>query len=132
MSAFVCLFVCLFFILNIYLITSTGFVGYVLTSPCPSYKTQCLCTKPDKSHAQSEVFDAEMDCLTRAGISLLEMEQLFTQNNQFEAAVIRFGGLYGPGRHPGNFLARKKELAGASNPVNMIHLEDCIGIAKAS
>jgi nucleoside-diphosphate-sugar epimerase len=42
--------------------------------------------------------------------------------------VLRFGGLIGPGRHPGNFLAGKKDLSGANAPVNIIHLDDCIAI----
>lgn len=71
---------------------------------------------------------ASMNCLTRGGISLLEMEQLFAQNLSFVTTVLRFGGLYGPGRHPGNFLAGKKDLPGAENPVNMVHLDDCIGV----
>ncbi|MEP3387761.1 MAG: SDR family NAD(P)-dependent oxidoreductase, partial [Reichenbachiella sp.] len=51
-------------------------------------------------------------------------------NSAIDTTVIRFGGLYGPDRHPGRFLAGKKKLAGANNPVNMIHLEDCIGVIQ--
>ncbi|WP_422361002.1 NAD(P)-binding domain-containing protein [Reichenbachiella sp.] len=74
--------------------------------------------------------DASSVCVTRGGIPLLQMEQLFSNNPVFETSVIRFGGLYGPDRHPGKFLAGKKNLAGANNPVNMIHLEDCIGVIQ--
>ena len=42
--------------------------------------------------------------------------------------VIRFAGLVGPGRHPGKFLAGKKDVAGGSNPVNIIHQSDCVAI----
>lgn len=72
--------------------------------------------------------DAETSCLTRGGIPLLDMENLFVKNGHFKTTVMRFGGLYGPDRHPGKFLAGKKNVAGADNPVNMIHLDDCIGI----
>ncbi len=44
--------------------------------------------------------------------------------------VIRFGGLVGPARHPGRFLAGKKDLSGRNTPVNIIHQRDCIGIMK--
>lgn len=44
--------------------------------------------------------------------------------------VIRFGGLVGPARHPGRFLAGKKDLSGKNTPVNIIHQRDCIGIMK--
>lgn len=75
--------------------------------------------------------DADINCLSRGGISLLQMENLFSTHSSFETTVIRFGGLYGPDRHPGRFLAGKKDLAGANNPVNMIHLEDCIGVIQS-
>lgn len=47
------------------------------------------------------------------------------------ATVIRFGGLVGPSRHPGRFLAGKKDLSGKNTPVNIIHQRDCIGIMKS-
>lgn len=74
--------------------------------------------------------DASSECMTRGGIPLLKMEHLFSNNPAFQTTVIRFGGLYGPDRHPGKFLAGKKNLAGANNPVNMIHLDDCIGVIQ--
>jgi nucleoside-diphosphate-sugar epimerase len=46
------------------------------------------------------------------------------------ATVIRFGGLVGPDRHPGRFLAGKKDLSGKNTPVNIIHQRDCIVIMK--
>ncbi len=73
--------------------------------------------------------DASYQGLSRAGISLLRMEEIFTQG-PFQTTVIRFGGLYGPDRHPGNFLRGKENLAGGSNPINMIQLDDCIGIIQ--
>ncbi|MTI20606.1 SDR family oxidoreductase [Fulvivirga sp. RKSG066] len=75
--------------------------------------------------------DADVNCLSRSGIPLLKMEQIFTQSTAFETTIMRFGGLYGPERHPGRFLAGKTDLLGADNPVNMIHLEDCLGVIEA-
>lgn len=72
--------------------------------------------------------DADEENLSRSGISLLKMERLFTSEDDFVTTVIRFGGLYGPNRHPGKFLAGKEGLKGAENPINMIHLDDCIAI----
>ena len=74
--------------------------------------------------------DADLKCLSRGGVPLLEMEHLFVNHPAFVTTVIRFGGLYGPDRHPGRFLEGRKNLSGAFNPVNMIHLEDCIGIIE--
>jgi len=84
---------------------------------------------PSKNQEVTET-DADPTALSRSGISLLNMENLFTEHPDFETTVIRFGGLYGPGRHPGRFLEGKKEMAGGENPVNMIHLEDCIGVIE--
>ncbi|MEP2026077.1 MAG: SDR family oxidoreductase [Reichenbachiella sp.] len=85
---------------------------------------------PSNNQVVTEV-DANSECLTRGGISLLNMEQLFANNPAFQTTVIRFGGLYGPDRHPGRFLSGKKNLAGADNPINMIHLEDSIGVIQS-
>lgn len=74
---------------------------------------------------------ADPESLSRGGIPLLKMEQLFTQTPDFKTTVLRFGGLYGPDRHPGRFLNGKSGLSGGSNPVNMIHLEDCLGVIEA-
>lgn len=72
--------------------------------------------------------DAHEVCLSRSGISLLKLERLFTDQRIFDTTVIRFSGLFGPGRLPGRFLAGKEDMPGGTNPVNLIHLEDCIGV----
>lgn len=40
--------------------------------------------------------------------------------------IVRFGGLYGPNRNPGKFLAGKTGLQKPNAPINMTHLEDAI------
>lgn len=62
---------------------------------------------------------------------LMGAEELLKAAEAFETCVIRFGGLIGPGRHPVNYLAGKTDLKDAEGPVNLIHLEDCIGIIEA-
>lgn len=47
------------------------------------------------------------------------------------ASIIRFAGLVGPDRHPGKFFVGDKALNDPNAPVNLIHLDDCIGIIKA-
>jgi nucleoside-diphosphate-sugar epimerase len=59
---------------------------------------------------------------------LVEIENILRSNSAFKTTILRFGGLVGPDRHPGKFLAGKKDLAGGNNPVNMIHRDDCIAI----
>jgi len=64
-----------------------------------------------------------------SGKVLLAAERLFVQEQDvFKTTVIRFGGLIGPGRHPGRFFAGKKDIGNGLAPVNLIHLTDCIGI----
>ncbi len=64
--------------------------------------------------------------------ALLEAERLFLNEARFKATVIRFAGLYGPGREIGNFLKSGRVPSKDGNaPVNFIHLEDCVEIAAA-
>tara|TARA_R100001369_G_scaffold48565_1_gene75094 strand:- start:54708 stop:55517 length:810 start_codon:yes stop_codon:yes gene_type:complete len=59
-------------------------------------------------------------------------EEILKNSEAFETSIIRFGGLIGPGRHPVNYLSGKIDLKDAEGPVNLIHLEDCIGIIEAT
>lgn len=65
---------------------------------------------------------------TKAGKQLLAVEQLFCDNDRFETTVLRFSGLFGDTRHPAKYLSGKTNLENPDAPVNLIHLEDCIGI----
>jgi nucleoside-diphosphate-sugar epimerase len=68
---------------------------------------------------------------TPAGQVLFEAEELFRRQTAFKTTIIRFGGLIGPSRDPGRFFAGKKDLPNGLAPVNLIHLDDCIGITRA-
>lgn len=65
-----------------------------------------------------------------SGIVTLDVENKLRSNPSFQTTLIRFAGLMGPDRHPGRFLAGKTNLPGANDPVNLIHLEDCIEIIQ--
>ena len=67
---------------------------------------------------------------TESGKQLLEAEQLLQSNEKFETAVIRFGGLIGADRHPIKFLSGKTDIENPEAPINIIHLDDCIGIIE--
>lgn len=62
-----------------------------------------------------------------SGEALLQAEDLI-RNTVEHSIIIRFCGLFGGERHPARFLSGKKLEQHSSNPVNMIHLEDCINI----
>lgn len=66
-----------------------------------------------------------------AGRVLLFAEEMLRSERAFSTTVVRFGGLIGPGRNPSDFLQRMKTVVDPEQPVNLIHLDDCIGIVCA-
>ncbi len=74
--------------------------------------------------------DAQSIASKHTGLALLDIEDILWQSGK-DTTIIRFAGLFGPDRHPGRFLAGKQRLDGASNPINLIHQEDCIGVTNA-
>lgn len=60
--------------------------------------------------------------------ALQQAEELFKSYSQFATTVIRFGGLLGPGRNLARFFAQKSNIANGNAPVNLIELQDCIGL----
>ncbi len=67
---------------------------------------------------------------SRSGELLSEQEN-WVKSSFNQWTILRFGGLIGHERHPGKFLSGRKNLSGRNWPVNLIHLEDCIGVTKA-
>ena len=62
-----------------------------------------------------------------SGQALLAVEKMIRGNQALMTTIVRFCGLFGPDRNPGRFLAGK-EISGGQQPVNLIHLDDCIAI----
>ena len=83
----------------------------------------------DHNSEVTELDDPQPD--TEQSALLLEAEKLFQKETAFKTAIVRFGGLVGPGRHPGRFFAGKKDIPNGMAPVNLIHLQDCVGINMA-
>jgi nucleoside-diphosphate-sugar epimerase len=65
------------------------------------------------------------------GQLLLQAEQLLQAQTDFKTTVIRFGGLVGVGRHPGRFFTGKTNVPNGLSPVNLVHLNDAVGIAAS-
>jgi len=61
---------------------------------------------------------------------LYQSEWFFTDNTNFTTTVIRLAGLIGPGRDPSRFFSGKTGIPNGRGPVNLIHLDDCIGIIQ--
>jgi nucleoside-diphosphate-sugar epimerase len=83
----------------------------------------------DHNAEVNEVSDPQPD--SESGRLLFEAEKLFQKERAFKTAIIRFAGLVGPGRNPGRFFAGKKDIPNGMAPVNLIHLDDCVGISEA-
>ncbi len=67
---------------------------------------------------------------TASGQSMVKAENIL-QQSPLQTTVIRFAGLVGPGRDPGRFFAGKTNIPNGRAPVNLIHLDDCIGLTQA-
>jgi len=67
---------------------------------------------------------------TESGKQLLVSENIFLKDGELNTSIIRFAGLIGPKRHPITSLAGKTNLTNGDDAVNLIHLNDCIGIIK--
>lgn len=61
---------------------------------------------------------------------LAEIEQLFIANRNFQTTILRFGGLIGYDRQPGNFVRADKAIEDPEGFVNMIHRDDCIAVIE--
>ena len=67
---------------------------------------------------------------TENGRQLLQSELLLQNNSHFKTTIVRFGGLIGEDRHPIRFLSGRENIENPDAPINLIYLEDCIGILK--
>nr|WP_294898375.1 SDR family NAD(P)-dependent oxidoreductase [uncultured Pedobacter sp.] len=59
---------------------------------------------------------------------MLAAENIFSSLNNRATTIIRMAGLIGPDRHPGRFFASKSDIPNGLAPMNLIHLDDCIGV----
>ncbi len=98
----------------------------------------------EKSHLQKVIFtsstsvyqdsenipvydeNSETDNTNNIAVQLRNVELLFLNNENFNASILRFGGLIGPVRHPVKFLSGRTGLKNPKAPVNLVHQEDCI------
>jgi nucleoside-diphosphate-sugar epimerase len=64
------------------------------------------------------------------GNALIKAENMLMSQSDFETTILRFGGLYGYDRHPGRYMAGRKNLSKGNAPINFIHRDDCVNIIK--
>jgi nucleoside-diphosphate-sugar epimerase len=63
---------------------------------------------------------------TDHGLIQLEYEESMREIYGAKLTVLRLAGLLGKNRHPGRFLARKKDLPNPQSPINMVHQGDVV------
>ncbi|MCG9971252.1 NAD(P)H-binding protein [Christiangramia crocea] len=66
------------------------------------------------------------DNSNNTAIQLRNTELLFLNNENFDASILRFGGLIGNKRHPIKHLSGRKKIKNPDSPINLVHQEDCI------
>lgn len=66
-----------------------------------------------------------------SGKGLIKTELLLQEYFGDNLTILRLAGLIGPKRHPGRFLAHKKQLKNPNVPVNLIHQKDVIGLVES-
>ena len=59
---------------------------------------------------------------------LVSIENMFLKNKTFKTTIVRFAGLFGYNRKPGNFFKNGREIPNPDGFVNMIHQDDCVSI----
>ena len=87
--------------------------GVYPDEPRPMRETDALSTRD----AASDVLRTEGHFVPRYG--------------QWQSTVVRLGGLIGPDRPPGRFLAGRRDLPQGQAPVNLLHQADAVGILCA-
>ena len=72
--------------------------------------------------------DDELSPEKSSGRACLNAENILRRSNAFDTTIIRFGGLIGADRNPHRFMKRGVKNGPGKKQVNLIHLDDCIGI----
>lgn len=65
-----------------------------------------------------------------SGEAWLKAEELFVNEKSFTTTIVRLAGVVGPGRDPGVFTMQRNIRKPGNVPVNILHLDDAVGIIK--
>jgi nucleoside-diphosphate-sugar epimerase len=74
--------------------------------------------------------DSPVNPETASGKALNNVEEYLRSESDLKITIIRFGGLIGEDRNPASYFAGRKNIPGGNTPVNLIYLNDCVGIIK--
>lgn len=80
--------------------------------------------------SSTSVYDPSNSIITEQSITnnnlLDQIEQLFLNTLEFKTTILRFGGLFGYNRKPGNFIKPPYIIKNPEGFINLIHRDDCI------
>ena len=84
--------------------------------------------------SSTSVYENSEEVVTEASetlpSALTTIEMLFKNSTHFETTIIRFSGLFGYNRKPGNFFKDGRKIPNPEGFVNMIHQDDCIQLIE--
>ena len=84
--------------------------------------------------SSTSVYDSKNKVMTEEDkvleTPLSKIENLFRENPSFETTIIRFAGLFGGNRKPGNWFQDGRKIPQPNGFTNMIHQKDCIRIIE--
>lgn len=85
----------------------------------------------DELHFPKIKNDTSPNATSNAAKQLKAVEELLTNNVNFETTILRFSGLVNDERHPARMMSKRSIVQNGEAPVNLIHQMDCIGIITA-
>lgn len=84
--------------------------------------------------SSTSVYDENNEIVTEEATTndsiLAKIEQLFLSNTHFETTIVRFGGLFGYGTRPVDFISTTRKMKNPKGFVNLIHREDTLCILE--
>lgn len=84
---------------------------------------------PNTNGSVTETTATSPTTASQRGIVLAET--ILKNNKNFKTTILRPSGLVGGNRIAGRWFAGKQNVSGGNVPVNLVHLEDCIGLSYA-
>ena len=118
-----------YLIINIPSKSSEGFKSFISQIETSEVKHVIYISSTSVYNTSNELI-TESDIFVDHNNPFYIIEQLFRNNRSFETTIIRFAGLIGKNRHPGNFFNSGKPIKNPDAPVNLIHQADCIKIIQ--
>ena len=109
-------------------------VGHLLQKAKENGTSKCIFISSTSVYGDENRVITEMDTPKpdrNSGHALMEAEEIARKTFGARATILRMAGLAGPGRQMGRFLAGRQNLPNGKAPVNLVHLDDCIGVLLA-